>query len=265
MKKKCMYIGSIFLFIMVIILLYKNFDIEATDINEQVANSNAITRTDYKKIGDDFKSKIFEKYDVVKFGKYKSDKLGIIKKPIDWIILFKDEKKAILISKYILDVTCFDTDKENNYWEKSKIRKFLNEEFIDDIFSNEEKSKIIPKVITNDTVDLIYCLSEIEYNNYFYNDGAYDTDFIKKLMINEIDEYEESKDNGVTEGTKYAKQKGLYVFNESGTSNFWLRDSGDELDYYCKRAKIVDYYGNVTDDYVIAKNGIRPVIEINLE
>lgn len=62
-------------------------------------------------------------------------------KPIEWQVL--DVGSGILcISKYCLENRMFD--EENNIWETSELRQWLNSDFFNKTFSPEEKSFLLP-------------------------------------------------------------------------------------------------------------------------
>lgn len=78
------------------------------------------------------------------------------------MILDIDNKKrrALLISKYILDCKCFNdscykkscgpmltADNNKSLWEASTIREWLNKDFYNKAFSKSEKSKICDVVL----------------------------------------------------------------------------------------------------------------------
>ena len=63
-------------------------------------------------------------------------------KPIEWIILSSDSDTYLLISKYILDARPYDTSHQELKWENSELRKWLNEDFYDQAFNDEEKAYI---------------------------------------------------------------------------------------------------------------------------
>ena len=97
---------------------------------------------------------------IITFGKYYSDvnsMLGSLK----WVVIDKNDElgTAILITKDIVDFNVFYDDlffnesKEVMNWEKSTIRKWLNEEFYNVAFSNNEKKVIAETKLQFDFVD----------------------------------------------------------------------------------------------------------------
>lgn len=93
-----------------------------------------------------------EKGQEVLFGSYEQD--GNIyngNEPITWIVIDVKESEAILMSKKILDCLpftyCNGTDV---YWEKSFARDWLNNEFYESAFNDEEKICIQASRLAND-------------------------------------------------------------------------------------------------------------------
>lgn len=83
--------------------------------------------------------------DTLTFGTYEQDgdkENG--SEEITWIVVGKEDDKILLISEKILEVLPFQTEKtETLNYETSTIRKFVNETFYNEAFTDEEKSKII--------------------------------------------------------------------------------------------------------------------------
>ena len=75
------------------------------------------------------------------------------KEPIEWLVLKEEDNKAYVISKYCLDYVPYSED--NNYhWRDSYARKWLNEYFFNEAFTEEEQHQILlTDVQTNATYD----------------------------------------------------------------------------------------------------------------
>lgn len=108
--------------------------------------------------------------------------------PIEWIVLYANEKYLILISRNIIDARMFNLDrnmhrngennqiKQSNDWEVSYIRRWLNNEFYYDSFSESERNYIQYSQISNaastcypafaqdraDTLDKVFLISHEE-------------------------------------------------------------------------------------------------------
>ncbi len=94
---------------------------------------------------------------------------------VEWVVLDKTSNSVMVISKKILDVKPFHRSKVTTPWSKSLIRTWLNNEFIEKAFNDEEKSLIVPTAIKEpgsdgtvyNTTDKVFLLSEQEVKRYF--------------------------------------------------------------------------------------------------
>ena len=105
------------------------------------------------------------------------------KTDIEWIVLkySEDGKSALVISKYIVEMTAFDDNLEEATWENSGIRKWLNGDFFKGAFTKSERSLIKKVKLKNspnseygtnggkDTNDRIFLLSEEQDCRWCYN------------------------------------------------------------------------------------------------
>lgn len=103
--------------------------------------------------------------DIVELGSYKQSKNlngNWDASAINWIVLDVTEDKALLLSKGGLTYRAY-SENSNSSWDNSSLRGWLNQEFVQTAFSNEELSIIIS---SNDTSDLVFCLSKEEVLEY---------------------------------------------------------------------------------------------------
>lgn len=106
--------------------------------------------------------------------------------PIGWWILYDDEEaeKVLLISFYAIDAQVYDDSSAN--WEKSSIRHWLNNDFYNSAFTEEEQQMILTTTVKNgisenysewnssggkDTEDKVFLLSAAEYAKYLPDRG----------------------------------------------------------------------------------------------
>ena len=202
--------------------------------------------------------------DVITFGRYPQTASGTDSTPIEWIVLDKDESRALLLSKYGLDAQPYNTEDIDITWEQCSLRKWLNGEFLTAAFSGEEQAKIAETTISNPdhwlfetaggnaTADRVFLLSEDEAEHYFNTD-----------------------DGGMTKPTPFAAKKGACVITaediredewleqkHEGICYWWLRSPGYDQYRAAYVVRGVDYYGTfVSYDY----NVVRPAIWLNLE
>ena len=159
LKKKFVIITFIFIILLSLyyILTYILND-KIRPISEQIKNVNIANTHDYSIMGDSYSNKIYEKYDTVTFGTLSDNKLGLFPKPIEWIVLDKNAKSSLLISKYILDCKAFDyvdietidnisDDEKENFknidWSTSSLRNWLNNDFLNYSFNTSKNNSFI--------------------------------------------------------------------------------------------------------------------------
>ncbi len=199
---------------------------------------------------------------VITFGKYPQNQEGVDQTPIEWLVLDRKEQRALLLSKYGLDVKAYHEQKiegddaedempvlrrlfnsilqrlhlkknslygEEVTWEKCSLRNWLNSTFIDRAFTMAEQRKIVLSDVDN---------SHSSGYEEWKTDGGNDTqDQIFLLSYAEVkkyfgETYETKNMNALTVPTAYAKQAEAYTDSrfttESGeeTGLWWLRSPG---------------------------------------
>ena len=193
------------------------------------------------------------------FGKYEQDNDPSSKEDIEWVVLNKAEGQAMLISKYGLDVQPYNTVEEDVTWESCSLRKWLNNEFYNEAFSEEEKA-MIPSVEVKEN-------ENPEYGSLGGNDTV---DKVFLLNIYDALDFFESNESRLVDLTEYAKSKEPYVFtfyedvSYYGRSYYWLRSPGD----YNDLAAVISFDGTIQyfgQDVEYDKIVVRPVICLNFE
>lgn len=118
----------------------------------------------------------------VTFGTYPQTKAGNDATPIEWLVLARDGDKALLISRYGLDVQPYNKDYTSVTWETCTLRTWLNSTFYNKAFSSAEQAAILTTDVDNsksqcysiwttsggnNTQDKVFLLSYAEANKYF--------------------------------------------------------------------------------------------------
>ena len=164
--------------------------------------------------------------DIVKFGRYPQTVGGV--EDIEWQVLSVEGGKVLVISRYGLDAKPFDDD--SNDWESSEICDWLNGEFYEDSFNDDEKG-----IIEFSDPGKVFLLSKDEAEGYFDSDDA------RKCVP-----------------TEYAKAHCADEYD--GCCCWWLRSSYDSDDVYS-----VDHDGDISGNAVSNIGGsVRPALWINL-
>jgi len=193
----------------------------------------------------------------VVFGAYEQDNNPDNgKEKIEWLVLEKEYGEMLLISKYILDAN--HVEEFYDIWEKRPLRTWLNEEFYDEAFSEDEKSKIIKSRFENP-----------DNEGYSVSGGATE-DYVSLLSVNEARRYFGEDDSVYgnsrlfARATEYAVARGVAVNTSAGfgkgNSAWDLRSNG----YHSGYVAWVSDTGTIYDGgHAQAENeGIRPIIRI---
>ncbi len=141
--------------------------------------------------------------------------------PVKWRVLKVDGNQVKLLSDILLDAQQYNSEvTENVTWENSTIRSWLNGEFFNRAFSQEEQSAVIDTNVTstdggNNTADKIFLLSKEEV-----------TDSSEGFEPRE--QYQ--SETRLSKSSTYAKAMGLYFSTDKsdggfdvGGSSWWLR------------------------------------------
>ena len=204
---------------------------------------------------------------IVTFGIYPQTEAGTDQMPIEWIVLDYDEvsHKALLISRYGLEVMRYNTERTDITWEKCTLRTWLNGEFLNKAFSTTEQSAILMTQVDNSKSQ--------GYSAWDTNSGNNTEDRIFLLSYAEANRY-----MGVAQGdssnlksrvapTAYALAQGAWTSDNYKTEDgaaagcWWLRSPGDGR----RSAALVDTDGSLDNGYVIAHGVVRPAFWLNLE
>ncbi len=142
------------------------------------------------------------------FGRYR--KIGNTEEveEIEWIILKKEENRALVISKYALQERSFNQDGDAAYNESS-IKEFLNGEFYNTAFSASQQKKILAE----EGQDKIFLLSAAEAKEYFKSDDERKTAARWWLR-------DSGKDNGYAVYVNYDGEIDSYGYDVNYTLGF---------------------------------------------
>ncbi|MCR5661239.1 MAG: DUF6273 domain-containing protein [bacterium] len=186
----------------------------------------------------------------VKFGNFPQD-VREPPVPIDWLVLDNDGRTALLISEKGLECISFHRVFKPRTWKDCNLREWLNHEFAQTAFNDEELGRIADSLIRTDnnpdydtkgcgeTTDKIFCLSIDEAKKYFASDDA------RKCQP-----------------TNYALSH-LAFKSSNGYCIFWLRSPGDHANSAAcvLSSGAVDCRGRYAD---IKGCSVRPALRIIL-
>ena len=237
---------------------------DESDNSNDKDDSIGLTTNEDKNGESDFYNVAIGEY--IKFGQYEQDNdESNGKEDIEWLVLDKQDDRVLVISKYALDCKPYYEGKEDITWEECTLRTWLNNDFMDTAFSEDEKANIATVKIVNDD------------NQYFNTEGGNDTqDKVFLLSIDEVKKYFSSGEERICGTTDYAKAQGTHThlyYTASGkvTCVWWLRSPGEDqhmaagVDFVGYIRAVGDYFGgsgiSVNDDDC----AVRPALWINLE
>ena len=211
----------------------------ATDINLTPAHPDGNGTLDPWKtlaVGDTYSYGVYEQDNVLDNGY----------EPLEWQVLAVNKSKALLISKYAIDVLPYHEDGTNVSWSESTIRNWLNSSFINLAFTDAEKEALVtttmnPDASRDDRVyDKLFLLSESEAMTYFKADS-----------------------DRIAEATTYTLSHCSAYGEQHTACLWWLRGSINDADY----AHIIGADGSAVVESHLTNEGnvcIRPVMWIDL-
>ena len=163
---------------------------------------------------ESFKYSQCAKGDIVYFGRYPQSESS--PEPIQWIVVSNDGDTSTLLSLVCLDSLRFHDKFEPVTWENSLIRKWLNTEFIDKAFNDDEKKCLAP------------CFQPNVGNPVTGIPGGGATmDPVFLLSVQELDSFLDHEWKKA-ETTAYIEQKGIEHL-DSIYCCYWLRTPGNNL------------------------------------
>ena len=180
------------------------------------------------------------------FGTYKGE-------PVTWKVIAQSGEKKLIITEDGIDTIKYNEQYVDVTWETCTLRKYMNNEMLNEMFSKEEQ-KLIMKVINKNS------------NNPKYGTiGGNDTeDRLFLLSIDEANQFFASDEARCAKPTAYAKSKKAYTDDKTGNAWWWLRSPGG----YSNCAAYVNFDGSVltygdfvSDDVDV----VRPACWVNLE
>lgn len=179
--------------------------------------------------------------------------------PLKWQVVKIEDQKALLVCKKVVELRPFEKPSsealwEYEIWEKTDLRRWLNDTFFNEAFTTEEKFRIVQSEVvtkvdgegelikTEKTMDNVFILSARELLQYMTGKGR----CCKALTSNE--DWEQSRS-----------------YNEfTGDVGYWLRSREDD---FMSSYWPVDYVNQFGELYYNESNplnlgGVRPAMWI---
>ena len=151
----------------------------------------------------------------IKFGSYEQDNIKSNgKEDVEWLVLDKKDGKILIISRYALDCQQYDENSGSVTWEVCSLRKWLNSDFVNSAFTDDEKEAILTT-------------SVVAHKNSFFKvkSGENTNDMIFLLSTTEVKQYLKYKTDRKCIPTDFAVANGVQS-NAAGNCNWWMRTPG---------------------------------------
>ena len=197
--------------------------------------------------------------DIIVFGAYEQDNnTSNGKELIEWLVLAKENNRVLVISDKALDCQPYHPSWSDVTWETCSLRKWLNNDFINSAFSDDEKVKIPTVTVSAD--------KNPKYNT---NPGNATKDKVFLLSIVETEKYFTSAEARECILTEYAISNGAWTsdsYTEGGKATcwWWLRSPGRNQSY----AAGVGAYGSADEygsDVFCGNDAVRPAMWITID
>ena len=208
--------------------------------------------------------------DIITFGSYPYTN-SQLKSSIKWLVLDKQDKKILIISKDALDAKPYNKDNVDTTWKECTLRNWLNRDFYFSAFSADEKKSIVQTKVSAER--------NSTYNTLLDNNI---TDNVFLLSINEVNKYFSTCIARQCAATDCAVAQGAHTSSEYTIGGrpscwWWLRSPGGYITYapgarlggsrsytQCNAAN-VEYNGSVGCRNVGSRGCVRPALWISLE
>lgn len=207
--------------------------------------------------------------DLVTFGSYPHTAGGVDKALITWRVLGNSDGELFLLSEFLLDCKRYHADFVDTTWRGCDLRRWLNGEFYDTAFSDDEKSLLQTTLCADngegcpDTKDKVFLLSVAEMKELKNSLSPVEFDATWRAVGTEFAKMK--KDDGcrlfVYKGSidaGYANRDG----ERQGCSWWWLRTQRGRID----RAYFVGVYGSLRGygRVNLGGYGVRPALRLKV-
>ncbi len=193
-------------------------------IREEEEEAKSIYESAFEKAKREIKNKIKEAMidrfrtvgNTVQFGSF-MQVTNAENEPIEWIVVSCSNDCVQLVSKYGIETRPYHSvQNESVTWERSTIRKWLNEDFYQIAFSEKEKDAIDIREVAND---------RSQGNKNWISDGGSNTNDRVFLLSCAEAQSLLSESQRICTATQYAQSNGATVWKE-GIGLWWLRSPG---------------------------------------
>ena len=193
----------------------------------------------------------FQPGKIVQFGRYPQTTEGNDDTMIEWQVLDRDGRNALLISRYGLDVQPYTRPSAQITWEQCTLRIWLNDTFANRAFSQEEQQAILMTIVANGSDE-----------GYWKTDGGNDTqDKIFLLSYRQAEQYFDVTINNDKNIKSRMQPTDYALAHGAGKLGWWLRSQGPEQG----TAARVYSVGALDYDFTGFEECVRPALWVNID
>lgn len=186
--------------------------------------------------------------ETVTFGSFYQEASGSTLVPVKWIVLDEKDGYALLMTdRIIASRGWMDADSEGATWAESNLRRWLDNDFYNTAFSDEEKSHMA-----------LFDAVQLPNPRYDTPAGEATVDPVSLLSYQELIHYMPTDEERKTTPTDFAIAEGCYQ-NPDGDAAWWLRSPGPSADapeYLASRGNLGARTHYINDSTI----GVRPVV-----
>ena len=201
-------------------------------------------------------------YPVITFGQWQID-LDLAEggsDPIEWLVLENDGKKALLLSREILQVTALHQltmkDTKGKVWAQSSLRKWLNGDFFKNAFTKDEQKAVLASSLKNPP------------GPQTTTKGGNSKDKLFLLSYEELEKYLPTQESRKANRTAFAsvlmQNQGYTVEDGVQPETWWLRTPG----FNVAMALLVEKDGSVDlkkGEHSVQPRGVRPALWVDVK
>ena len=197
-------------------------------------------------------------FETVAFGRYEQDNNPDNgPEPIQWIVLEEQDGKRLLYAKDLLDKHRYNETYGSITWAESDLRAWLNNEFLQAAFTEEEQAAILLTDVDNSAAQC--------HPKYQATGGADTRDKIFLISYAEAAKYFEDNESRRAAPTDYAIAQGVkannyYEIDGRKCGMWWLRSPGE------KQYRVsMSYFSGILNYSYATKDvvGIRPMLWVD--
>ncbi len=159
-------------------------------------------------------------FETVFFGRYEQDNdLENGPEPVEWLILDRQEGRALLLSRYALEAHRFHSRDVKVQWDSCELRQWMSEEMFPTLFTEKEREAV-----------LLTHLTAMRHPRFSTHPGEDTDDYLFLLSIQEVEQYFPTRDSRTVKPTPYCKLTSRAHVEKNGNTGWWLRTTGHSAD-----------------------------------